>query len=121
MDVPGPASPNDPEGRSPEIRPREQEGNDAQHMRQLQRARQARLGKLTVVIVILIGLIVVILQNSQPVQVELLFTTIHPRLIWVLLACATIGGILGGIVGYLIARPSRKVRLHEKSSLRSET
>jgi uncharacterized integral membrane protein len=90
-------------------------------MRQLQRARQARLGKLTVVIVILIGLIVFILQNSQPVQVELLFTTIHPRLIWVLLACATIGGILGGIVGYLIARPSRKVRLHEKPSRRSET
>jgi uncharacterized integral membrane protein len=83
---------------------------DAEHMRQLGRVRQARLGKLIAVVVILTGLIVFVLQNSQPVPVELLFATIRPRLIWVLLACA----VLGGIAGYLIARPSRKTRLHKK-------
>lgn len=111
MDVP---DPSDTEFRSSEVRHGEQEGTDAQHMRRLQRARQARLGKLIVAIVILIGLVVFCLQNSQPVEVELLFTTIHPRLVWVLLACAIVGGIVGGIVGYLIARPSRQVRLHTK-------
>jgi uncharacterized integral membrane protein len=114
MDVPGPASPNDPETRSPEVPAREEEGADAHHLRQLQRTRQARLGKLTLVVVILIGLIIFALQNSQPVQVQVLFATIHPRLVWVLLACAVVGGIVGGIVGYLIARPSRKVRLHDE-------
>jgi uncharacterized integral membrane protein len=114
MDVSGPASPHDPETRSPETPAREQDGTDAHHLRQLQRARQARLGKLTLVIVILIGLIVFALQNSQPVPVQVLFATIHPRLVWVLLACAVVGGIVGGIVGYLIARPSLKVRLHNE-------
>ena len=114
MDVSDPASPKDPETRPPEVPTREQEGTDAHHLRQLQRARQARLGKLTLGVVILIGLIVFALQNSQPVQVQVLFTTMHPRLVWVLLGCAVVGGIVGGIVGYLIARPSRKARLHDE-------
>jgi uncharacterized integral membrane protein len=72
----------------------------------VRRARQRRLAKAIVVVVIAILLLIFVLKNSQPVEVNFVFDTAHPRLIWVMIACI----LLGGIVGYLLGRPGREGR-----------
>ena len=63
-------------------------------------------------------LIVFIIQNSKRVPIDFVFFTRQSRLIWVMLACA----IIGGIVGYLVGRPGKQIRLRrEPSSLTSST
>ena len=81
---------------------------DQAHLRQLQRERQARVAKVIVTLVIVGILIAFIVTNSQSVKVRFVFFTRRPALIWVMFACA----LLGGIVGYLIGRPGRQVRMH---------
>jgi uncharacterized integral membrane protein len=81
---------------------------DDEHLRELQRARQTRVAKVLVVLAIVVILVIFIISNSQPVPVDFVFITRHPRLIWVMFACA----VLGGLVGYLIGRPGKQVRLH---------
>jgi len=76
----------------------------------LQRARQARVVKVAVALAILGILIAFIAANSQSVMVRFVFFTRRPALIWVMFACA----VLGGIVGYLIGRPGRQVRLRRR-------
>jgi uncharacterized integral membrane protein len=83
---------------------------DQEHLRELQRARQARVAKVLVTLAIVVILVIFIISNSQPVQVDFVFVTRHPRLIWVMFACA----VLGGIVGYLIGRPGKQVRLNRR-------
>lgn len=83
---------------------------DQQHLRQLQRERQARVAKVVVGLLILGVLIAFIVSNSQSVPVHFVFFTRKPDLIWVMFACA----VLGGILGYLIGRPGRQVRLHRR-------
>jgi uncharacterized integral membrane protein len=83
---------------------------DQEHLRDIQRARQARVAKVLIALAIAIILIVFITSNSQPVPVDFVFVTRRPRLIWVMIACV----ILGGLLGYLIGRPGRQVRLHRK-------
>jgi uncharacterized integral membrane protein len=83
---------------------------DQEHLRDLQRARQARVVKVLVAVAIVIILIVFIVSNSQPVPVDFVFVTRRPRLIWVMIACV----ILGGLVGYLIGRPGKQIRLHRR-------
>jgi uncharacterized integral membrane protein len=89
--------------------------DDEQHLHDLQRARQARVAKVVAALVILVILIVFIIANANPVRVSFVFVTRHPKLIWVMLACA----ILGGILGYLIGKPGRQVRLHRPDDERS--
>jgi uncharacterized integral membrane protein len=83
---------------------------DQQHLRQLQRERQGRVVKVIVTLAIVVVLIVFIIANSQPVKVNFVFVTRHPRLIWVMVACA----VLGGVAGYLIGRPGKQIRLHRR-------
>jgi uncharacterized integral membrane protein len=83
---------------------------DLRQLRQLQRERQARVVKAIVTLGIVVVLIVFIIANSQPVKVNFVFVTRHPRLIWVMFACA----VLGGIAGYLIGKPGKQVRLHRR-------
>jgi uncharacterized integral membrane protein len=83
---------------------------DREHLRQIQRDRQARVVKAIVALAIVAVLILFIITNSQPVEVDFVFVTRHPRLIWVMFACA----ILGGIAGYLLGRPGRQIRLHRR-------
>jgi uncharacterized integral membrane protein len=85
---------------------------DAKHMRRLARARQVRLAKTIFALVIIVGLIIFVLQNAEPVPIRFFVTTAHPRLIWVLVGCA----VLGGMAGYLVGRPGRRTRLHGKES-----
>jgi len=91
---PGSASPTDREA-----------GQDP--LRQVQRERQTRVAKVIVALAIVGILIAFIVSNSQSVIVHFVFFTRRPALIWVMFACA----ILGGILGYLIGRPGRQVRL----------
>ena len=80
---------------------------DAQ-LHQLQRERQTRVAKVIVALVVLGILVAFIVANSQSVIVHFVFFTRRPALIWVMFACA----VLGGIFGYLVGRPGRQVRLH---------
>lgn len=108
--------------REPDVPPERREGipvagqtdaerkADDEHLRDLQRARQARVAKVLVALAIVVILIVFIVSNSQPVPVDFVFVTRRPRLIWVMFACA----VLGGLLGYLIGRPGKQVRLHRR-------
>jgi uncharacterized integral membrane protein len=83
---------------------------DAEHSRQLQRQRQARVAKVLVGLFILGILIAFIVSNGQSVKVNYVFATRRPPLIWVMFACA----VLGGILGYLVGRPGKQVRFHRR-------
>ncbi|HXF57811.1 MAG TPA: LapA family protein [Actinomycetota bacterium] len=79
---------------------------EAEQLRRLRRERQARLAKVLVALAIAVLLAVFILANAQPVRVDFVFFERQPRLIWVMFACA----VLGGVVGYLVGRPGRRAR-----------
>jgi len=81
---------------------------DRQHLDQLRRARQARVAKFIVILAIVVVLIIFIVANAKPVKVSYVFVSGHPKLIWVMLFCA----VLGGLAGYLLGRPGKQVRLH---------
>jgi uncharacterized integral membrane protein len=78
-----------------------------EHLRELQRVRQARVAKVAVVLAIVIILMIFIIANSQGVLVHFVFFSRRPPLIWVMFACA----VLGGIAGYLIGKPGKQIRL----------
>jgi uncharacterized integral membrane protein len=80
---------------------------EQEHLERLERERRARLAKALLGLAAAIVLIVFVVANSQPVQVNFVFITRHPRLIWVMVACA----VLGGVVGYLLGRPGKQLRL----------
>src|SRR6266446_2507902 len=62
-----------------------------------------RGAKALVAALVLVLLIVFVIRNSQRVSVDFILTKGHFRLIWVIVICS----ILGGIVGYVLGRPSR--------------
>ena len=47
-----------------------------------------------------------VLKNSQPVEVDLVVATRHPRLIWVILGCL----LAGFVVGFWVGGPWRNAR-----------
>ncbi len=55
-------------------------------------------------------LVLFVVWNAQPVEVSFVFAKAHPRLIWVMVACA----VLGGVLGYLLGRPGHEGRRKEK-------
>ena len=83
---------------------------DQEHYRELQRARQTRVAKVLFALFLAGVLVAFIVANSQSVVVHFVFVTRRPALIWVMFTCA----VLGGIIGYLIGRPGRQVRLHRQ-------
>jgi uncharacterized integral membrane protein len=83
---------------------------DIEHSRQLQRERQARVAKVLVGLFILGILIAFIVANGHSVKVNFVFVTRKPPLIWVMFSCA----VLGGILGYLVGKPGKQVRLHRR-------
>jgi uncharacterized integral membrane protein len=70
------------------------------------RARRRRAAKAVAVLVVFVLLVLFIVGNAQPVEVNFLFGTFHPRLIWVMVTCA----VLGGILGYLLGRPGHEAK-----------
>jgi len=79
---------------------------DAERLRQLHRHRQTRAAKTIVLLGLIIVLVLFIVWNAHQVRVSFVFFTTGIGLIWVMLACA----VLGGIVGYVIGRPGRAFR-----------
>jgi uncharacterized integral membrane protein len=70
------------------------------------RARRRRAAKAVAALVVFVLLVLFIVGNAQPVEVNFLFGTFHPRLIWVMVTCA----VLGGILGYLLGRPGHEAK-----------
>jgi len=105
----GPDQPQQPTSTpSGEVRQPSQPGGaqpraDERQLKALQHQRQERLVKVAVALAIVVILIIFVIANSDPVKVNFVFVTRHPRLIWVMIACA----VLGGVAGYLIGRPGR--------------
>jgi uncharacterized integral membrane protein len=62
-----------------------------------------RGAKAIVAALVLVLLIVFVIRNSQRVSVDFIVTQGHFRLIWVIVICS----ILGGVVGYLLGRPPK--------------
>lgn len=58
------------------------------------------------VIVLVLVALVFVLKNSQPVEVDLIVATRHPRLIWVILGCLA----AGFVVGFWVGGPMRNAR-----------
>ena len=74
--------------------------------RHLRRARQGRVAKVLFALAILVILIIFVIANSQDVDVDYVFVTRQTRLIWIMLVCA----FIGGIIGYTIGRPGKELR-----------
>ena len=87
---------------------------DHDHSRQLQRERQSRVAKVVVGLFILGVLIAFIVANGHSVNVNFVFVTRKPPLIWVMFTCA----VLGGVLGYLVGRPGKQIRFHRKKEER---
>jgi uncharacterized integral membrane protein len=83
---------------------------DQEHLRALQKERQARVAKAVVTLGLAVILIIFILSNSAATRVSFVFFHRKPPLIWVMFACA----VLGGIVGFLIGRPGKQVRVRRR-------
>jgi uncharacterized integral membrane protein len=94
---------------SPGAAGRDPRMSDREHLDRLRQDRRQKLVRAGAIVLLLVLLIVFVLQNSQPVEVHLLFVSGTPRLIWVIVFCAA----LGGVVGYLLARPGKSTRLHQ--------
>jgi len=75
-------------------------------MQQLQRHRQTRAAKTIVLLGLLLILILFIVWNAHTVDVSFVFGSAEVGLIWVMLACA----LLGGIIGFIVGRPGRGFR-----------
>jgi len=72
----------------------------------IDRERRRRVRALVAAVGILVLLAIFVVRNSQRVPVDFVFFTRQARLIWVMAACA----VLGGVVGYLVGRPPRRLR-----------
>ncbi|HEV8626901.1 MAG TPA: LapA family protein [Acidimicrobiia bacterium] len=75
-------------------------------LQNLEAQRAERLVKVAQLTLIAIVFIIFVLQNADPVNVHLLVFSADIRLIWVIFACA----LLGGVAGYLIGRPEKSLR-----------
>ena len=75
--------------------------------------RESKRGaKAIVAALVLVLLIVFVIRNSQRVSVDFIVTQGHFRLIWVIVICS----ILGGVVGYLLGRPTKRARARHHPS-----
>lgn len=78
----------------------------AEQMRELDKARRSRVVKLVVALGFAILFVAFVISNSHRVPVDYVFTVRESRLIWVFLVC----GVLGGLFGYLLGRPTKSER-----------
>lgn len=83
---------------------------DRLHLRELQKERRSRVVKALAALVLAVLLIIFIIANSQPEPVSFVFFEREVPLIWVMFGCA----VLGGLVGFLIGKPGKQVRLHRR-------
>ncbi|MGH2689616.1 MAG: LapA family protein [Actinomycetota bacterium] len=86
--------------------PPQRSSPESEQLKRLRQVRQQRLLRAGLVGLLLVVLIVFVLQNAHPVRVNLVFVETDARLIWVIVICAA----LGGVVGYLLGKPPKAVR-----------
>jgi uncharacterized integral membrane protein len=65
---------------------------------------------LIVVIATVVYLILLIIENSKPVDVHYVFGTSHTRLIWLIVVSGLVGWAWGLATSYLIRRRTRRPR-----------
>jgi uncharacterized integral membrane protein len=87
---------------------REAAREEREHRHELLRERRRRGGKTIAALAIVVVLILFVLDNARSVAVSFLVFDGRTPLIWVMVACA----VLGGIVGFLLGRPGRTFRFH---------
>jgi uncharacterized integral membrane protein len=111
------ASPEPPAAKAPEPsatgagEPSSAGRTEPEHsLAEVARARRRRALKAVGALVLLIVLVLFIVANSQPVEVNFLFVKAHPRLIWVMVTCA----VLGGVLGYMLGRPGHEGKASKK-------
>jgi uncharacterized integral membrane protein len=104
-------------GPVPEAEDRGAERGRAESEQVVRRARRARLAKVLVVLALVVIMIIFVTANSQGVEVDFVFVTRHPPLIWIMVVCI----VLGGIVGYLVGRPGKELRRRRKRDRRTPT
>jgi len=81
------------------------------HARRIQRDRRARLATALSVLTLVVLFVVFISQNiDERPTIDFLLFHFQVSVIWIFLVVA----ILGGVVGYLLGRPSRRLRLHDR-------
>jgi len=83
------------------VRASHESGNDPEAAARRRLAIEA--GAVLVIVLIALALV---FKNSQPVEVDLLVATRHPRLIWVILGCLA----AGFVVGFWVGGPMRNAR-----------
>jgi uncharacterized integral membrane protein len=74
------------------------------------------VAKVLAALVVVILFVTFVIANSQGVEVDFVFVTRRPPLIWVMLACT----VLGGIAGYVIGRPGKELRRLRRPKDRSD-
>jgi uncharacterized integral membrane protein len=79
--------------------------------------RRRRLVRTAVIAVILILVVAFVVENSQAVVVHLWFWRADIRLIWVILGCL----VVGGVVGYFIARPPKALAKRKAAKAAART
>jgi uncharacterized integral membrane protein len=72
---------------------------------QQERERRARVTKVVVGLILLGILITFVSTNLGSTKVHFVFFSSNAPLIWVMLGCA----IVGGVVGFLVGRPGRQI------------
>lgn len=107
-DVPGGARGKDV---SPGDAKRREDDEERDHARKIQRDRRARVASALFVLVLVVLFVVFIAQNiDETPRIDFLFFHFEVSVIWIFLAVA----FLGGVVGYVLGRPSRRLRLHDQ-------
>jgi uncharacterized integral membrane protein len=112
-----PAEPPTPAGgpsptaaADPAAHPAQPQPEPEQSLAEVARARRRRAAKAVGALVVFIVLVLFIVANSQPVEVNFLFFKANPRLIWEMVTCA----VLGGVLGYMLGRPGREGKAKKK-------
>ncbi|HWD09444.1 MAG TPA: LapA family protein [Actinomycetota bacterium] len=65
---------------------------------------RSRGAKIVVAAIVVVVLVIFVLKNSQPVTLDFVVTSGHPRLIWLIVGCV----LIGIATGYFLGRPPRR-------------
>ncbi|MBI2238039.1 MAG: hypothetical protein HYU54_05875 [Actinobacteria bacterium] len=73
----------------------------------IRKATRRRVVLMLSILALVVFLIAFVIQNSTRVEISFVFFSREVRPIWLMVTSA----VLGGIVGYLVGRPGKQIRL----------